>query len=263
MATRRPSVSPSRLSTYLACSLKYRWTFLDPRGRYLLRSHSYYSFGLSLHKVLERFHDSEDQGVSTLTEAKAALEESWLTSGYDSQQEMEEAWGTGVEILEGHVRQHLDRPSEATTIAVEKRMKIDLGQFDLVGQIDRLDEYPDGRLEIVDYKSMRSATPLDMLKSDLAMNCYQLMIREEFPDRPVTSTILALQTGDSTSYTPTSDELTEFRRELIFLGDHMLNRDWEHVVPTWKPLCRNCDFVSLCRKSGDFNEPEESEPDLP
>lgn len=239
--------------------MKYRWTHLDRRGRYFLRSHSYFSFGISLHRVLERFHDSNDQGVTTVEQAVSALEESWLTAGYESQQELDQAWGTGVSIIEGHVRQHLNRVETAKTIAVEQRYTRDMGDFSLVGQIDRLDEHADGRIEIIDYKSLREGTNAEYLRTDVAMNCYQILVRGEYPGREVTSTILSLQTGESCSYTPNEAEIEEFESELRYVASHVANRDWEHVVPVYKSLCPRCEFLPLCRQSPDFIEPESTE----
>ncbi|HCE00424.1 MAG TPA: hypothetical protein DER07_05235, partial [Armatimonadetes bacterium] len=81
---RKPTLSPTKISTYLACPSKYRWTYVDERGRWYIRSKSYFSFGTTLHKVLQRFHDSRDAGVQTVGQALAAYEESWIEAGFES-----------------------------------------------------------------------------------------------------------------------------------------------------------------------------------
>ncbi|MBW7928955.1 MAG: PD-(D/E)XK nuclease family protein [Fimbriimonadaceae bacterium] len=97
---RKPTLSPSRISTYLACPVKYRWTYVDSRGHWYARAKSYYSFGLTLHRVLEAFHSSGDRGVPTAHEAIAAMEENWMDAGYSSPDEMADAIGEGKQILE-------------------------------------------------------------------------------------------------------------------------------------------------------------------
>ena len=64
--------------------MKYLWTYVDSRGKWYLKAKSYYSFGTTLHKVLERFHDPGDTSVSTVGEALKVNEESWIVAGYAS-----------------------------------------------------------------------------------------------------------------------------------------------------------------------------------
>ncbi|MCX7799421.1 MAG: PD-(D/E)XK nuclease family protein [Fimbriimonadales bacterium] len=252
---RKPTLSPTKISTYLACPSKYRWTYVDDRGKWYIRAKSYYSFGATLHKVLERFHDSRDAGVQTVGQVLAAYEESWIDAGFESPEAMAQAYAEGKVILEQHVRAAAERPSEAKTIAVERLLRADLGDFVLIGRIDRIDEYPDGTLEIVDYKSGRQETSDEEVATDLAMACYQLLVRERYPGRPVRATILALRSGSRGSASLGDEELARFRDDLILLGREILHRDYENLTPVWKPLCEDCDFLPLCRRHPEFEEP--------
>ncbi|HEY0867819.1 MAG TPA: PD-(D/E)XK nuclease family protein [Fimbriimonas sp.] len=251
---RKPTLSPSKITTYLACPVKFRWTYVDARGRWYLRSKSYYSFGSSLHRVLERFHDSNDAGVTTTDEALGALEESWIDAGFSSAEEMAEAYGEGREILERYVSVTKQRPTEAKTLFVERQLRYDLGDFVLIGRLDRLDEWPDGRLEVVDYKSGRQEVTEEEVADDIAMACYQLLVRRKFPDRPVCATIIALRTGASATVGLTDEQIDEFEADLRRLGNDILGEDYEELVPVFKPLCLRCDFLPLCRKHPEFAE---------
>jgi len=251
---RKPTLSPSKITTYLACPVKYKWTYVDDRGRWYLRSKSYYSFGTTLHKVLERFHDAGDTGVTTTDEVLAAYEESWIDAGYGSAEEMAEAFGEGRQILERHVSEAITRPPEAKTIYVERQFRHDLGPFALLGRVDRVDEYPDGTLEIVDYKSGRQEVLEDEVRTDIAMSCYQLLLRRKFPDRPVRARIIALRTGSNAAAALSDEELDEFERDIIALGQEILTEDYPELIPVFKPICTHCDFLPLCRKHPDFEE---------
>lgn len=251
---RKPTLSPSKITTYLACPVKYRWTYVDDRGKWYLRSKSYYSFGSTLHRVLERFHDSGDTGVITQAEVLAAYEENWINAGFSSAEEMAEAFGEGKQILTRHVQQAVLAPKAAKTLYVERQFRWDVGQFVLIGRIDRIDEHDDGSLEIVDYKSGRESVSDDEVSTDIAMCCYQLLIRKLFPERAVRATILALRSGESGSAAMTDDELAEFEGDLCRLGLEILNEDYAELIPVYKPLCRHCDFLPLCRKHPEFSE---------
>lgn len=248
----KPTLSPSKITTYLACPVKYNLTYKDPRGRWFLRSKSYYSFGTTLHGVLQRFHDSGDMGVTTTHEAVAALEESWIEAGYTSQEEMMQAMDEGKAIVTEYLEALAREPVTARTLFVEKSMRLDLGDFVLIGRLDRVDEHEDGTLEIIDYKSGRQTVQAEEVKNDLAMACYQLMLREAYPGRPVCASILALRTNTRATAALSDAEAAEFRSDLVALGSEILNRDFVSLVPRVKTVCEGCDFVELCRKHPEY-----------
>jgi len=249
---RKPTLSPSKITTYLACPSKYRWSYVDDRGKWYLRSKSYYSFGSSLHAVLQRFHDQCDRGVTTTEQAVAALEESWIQAGYSSQDEMMQAMSEGKAIVEKYVENVATMPVTARTLFVEKQMRVDLGPFVLLGRLDRVDEHEDGTIEVVDYKSGRGSVSEEDVATDLAMGCYQLLLREHFPEQKVIASIIALRTGEKATAGFSDDDAAQFKQDLVFLGIEILERDYENMVPIGKPLCMECDFQPLCRRHEEF-----------
>jgi len=252
---RKPTLSPTKLTTYLACPLKYRFTYLDTDGRWYLKAKSYYSFGSTLHAVLQRFHDPADTQVVSLDEVVTAYEESWIDAGYAGADEMQEAFGEGRRILELHVAAEAQKPMPAETVFVERQLRADLGEFVLIGRIDRVDRLPDGGLEIIDYKSGRAVVTEEDVKSDLAMACYQLLVRRNYPNEPVSARILAVRSQSTATASLTEKELAEFERDLIALGREVLNFDLDEHRPRWLPnLCPTCDFLPLCRRDPEFDE---------
>lgn len=228
---------------------------MSDRGRWYLRSKSYYSFGSTLHKVLQRFHDSGDSGVSTTDQALAAYEESWIDAGFTSLEEMQDAFGEGKVILERHIEEHRLKPRDAKVLLVEKQLRMPFGDdFDLIGRIDRIDEHPDGTLEIIDYKSGRQDVSDADVESDLAMNIYQLLVRHRYPDRKVKATIVALRTGRFASHSLSEEESEVLIQDLRELGREILGKAWEEISPSHKALCPGCDFLPLCRQHPEFAE---------
>jgi putative RecB family exonuclease len=254
---RKPTLSPSKITTYLACPVRYRWTYADDRGKWYLRARSCYSFGSSLHRALERFHDSADSGVSTVSEALAAYEESWIEAGFANDEEMAEAFGDGKAIIERHVEEFAQQRATMQTLFVEKSLRHEYPHFTLVGRVDRVDEHEDGSLEIIDYKSGRTAVSPADVHEDIAMGCYQLLLSKLFPDRTISLTILALRTGAKASASLSADELAGFERDLVLLGDEIVTvDDLFERVPVRKALCEGCDFVPLCARHPEFGDQE-------
>ena len=251
---RKPTLSPTKISTYLACPTKYMWTYVDPKGRIYMRAKSYFSFGSTLHNVLQRFHDSGDAGVTTIEEVQAAYEESWIDAGFASAEEMAEAFGEGREILERYVVEHKTRKTEAKTLFVEKQVRADFGDFVLMGRVDRVDEFPDGRLEIVDYKSGRDDVESADVANDLAMSVYQLLLRRQFPGRAVCATIIALRTGRSATCELSDEQIASIDEDIRQLANEILTANWEKRPIVKKPLCDRCDFLTLCSKTPGFGE---------
>lgn len=251
---RKPTLSPTKITTYLACALKYRWTYIDWRGKRYLRAKHYYSFGATLHKVLERFHDAGDVTVQTASDAVVAVEKEWIAAGFESKEAETAALSAGKEMLERYVAQAIEAPSEAKTLFTEKMLRADLGPFVLIGRLDRVDEHPDGLLEVVDYKSGRSEVTPEEVASDIAMTCYQLLVRRNFPDRAVSASILAIRTGSKATVSLSESEIAEFEGDLLTLGQEILSAEWNELTPEVKPVCYGCDFVELCREHAEFEE---------
>jgi putative RecB family exonuclease len=251
---RKPTLSPSKITTYLACPIKYRWTYVDARGAWYVRAKSTYSFGLTLHKVLELFHDSQRTGVETTDQVMAAYEENWVSAGFANAEEMAEVYGEGKTILRRHVEEATHDLVSAKTLFVEMQFRRDLGPFVLVGRPDRIDEHEDGTLEIIDYKTGHEEVTPEDVASSIAMGCYQVLLASAFPDRPLRATILSLRSGKSASYSMSNAEREEFEQDIRFIGSQMLNHDYEYLTPVWKRICQGCDFLRLCRKHEDFEE---------
>ena len=250
---RKPTISPTKLSIYLACPVKFRWTYLDGRGRWYLRAKSYYSFGTTLHRVLERFYDDRDRGVETIDEALSAFDEGWIDAGYRSSEEMAEAYGEGRDILERHIGS-VAVERECKTKFTERQLRLDLGAFNLVGRLDRVDEYPDGTLEVVDYKTGRETVCEADVAGDLAMSIYQLLLSRKYPDRPIRARIEALKKGVSACCSLTAAELNELERDVIQVGTEIMAEDFYERRPVPKRICERCDFLPLCRQDPVYAE---------
>lgn len=226
--------------------MKYRYVYIDKIGRYYLRARPYYSFGSTLHQVLQEFH--REGGTASAEEMAERYQERWIPAGYETEQQAEEYRAAGQEMVHAYHAAAAERPEGIQTLLTEKQIKADMGPFLLVGRIDRVDRHQDGSLEIVDYKSGRLEVTAEEVAGDLAMNVYQLILRLNHPGIRVFATIYCLRSGVQASAELSGEDADEFRRDITALGEEMLNRDFEAVRPVRIPACDDCDFLRLCER---------------
>ena len=250
---RLPTLSPTKIVTFLACPYKYNWLYRDSRGKWFVRSKNYYSFGTSLHQVLEKFYNKEDLTVTNVESAVEALDRDWIDAGYSSAAEMSEALGEGKLILEHYINNELQRKKESRTLFVEKQVSKTYSGFRLLGRIDRIEEYEDGTIEIIDYKSGRQSVTPEEVQKDIAMGCYQLLVNHLFPDRKILATIIALRSGETATASMTSTQLVDFESNLLDLSRIILGEDFSQLLPKPNPLCADCDFLKLCSQNPEFD----------
>ena len=244
---RKPTLSPTKINTFLTCAVKYRYVYSDKIGKFYSRARSYYSFGATLHNVLQEFHE---QGATHSPEAlQVELEQKWISAGYDTPAQAQEHREAGGKIVQAYHEAHQERiVAQVETLFTEKTITCDLGPFKLTGRTDRIDRHPDGRLEIVDYKSGRMETTPEQVANDLAMNCYQLILSKLYPDAGIFATIYCLRSGVSASAEQSPEFRAEFEREVIALGREIIETDYAALRPVPIEPCPSCDFLTVCER---------------
>ncbi|GBC90509.1 MAG: PD-(D/E)XK nuclease family protein [Fimbriimonadales bacterium] len=245
---RKPSLSPTKITTYLTCRVKYYWAYLTPYGKWMKRPNAALSLGANLHRVLQAFH--ELGGAETLSEAqtRTLLEQLWSHEGFATPHESEQHKQLGETLLQNYYQTQAEQPSEARLLFTERLLRKDMGEFVLIGRIDRVDEYPDGTLEIIDYKSGRKQLTPEQVQGDVALHCYALLLRELYPERPLRIAIYALQIGEKLSLPVEQDTLDEFATLIHDLGVQILTEDYSAIVPEPFEACEGCEFLELCQR---------------
>ncbi len=146
-AARKPTFSPTRFRTYLECALKYRYVYQDKIGKFYLKSRAGYSFGSTLHHVLQEFH--EEGATHSPEEMVARLETNWIAAGYETAEQEQTHRAAGEQIVQAYHTAHQERiEAQVETWATEKTLTCDMGRFKLSGRVDRIDRHADGRLVV-------------------------------------------------------------------------------------------------------------------
>ena len=104
---RKPSLSPTRLDIYLDCAVKYKYIYQDKLGRFYTRARAGFSFGSTLHHVLQDYHA---QGAThTPEELTEELQHKWIGAGYESREQEQEHRDAGQQIVQAYHSAHQER----------------------------------------------------------------------------------------------------------------------------------------------------------
>lgn len=253
-------ISPTKLRTYRLCPAKYRLEYIDKVGKFYHRAQAGHAFGHSLHRALDAFHNAGGTETVSAEQLTAALDTVWIAKGYQGEEQAAAYREEGVRILQQYheataarVTAHAEKPEEAPPppklLFTEKTLRVDLSpDVALSGRVDRVDEHHDGSLEIVDYKSGRETVTEEDVAKSLALGIYQLLLKQNMPDRRVFATLVALRTGARASWELDDEQRAHLAAECLEDGEAIRTKDWENVLPVVNDHCPYCDFLPHCTR---------------
>ena len=250
---RKLTLSPTKIGTYLACRLMYKLTYIDRLSRFYYRPKSYHSFGASLHRALEEYHKLGGPQTQSAEQLVDKMHQVWVSAGYASEQEEREHLDWAAEFLQDYHTAH--RVEGVRTVFTEKPLKLDMGEFNLMGRIDKVDEYPDGHLEVIDYKSGRLSVEEDEVRNDLAVGIYAYLARGTYPGRRITASIYCLRNGEKATVEFSDEEFTEVEEGVRAAASEIAQIDQDsEIEPVWlENVCPECDYLRLCARRAGWN----------
>lgn len=148
------ALSPSRAGDFMQCPLLYRFRVVDQRPE---PPSAAAARGTLIHSVLERIFDLPAP-ERTLEAAVALVQPAWA----DMLEREPELAELAAEVEEDGTVVLLDKwftledPTRLEPAERELYVEADLDGLVIRGYVDRLDEAPDGRLRVVDYKTGRA-----------------------------------------------------------------------------------------------------------
>jgi len=115
----------------------------------------------------------------------------------------------------------------------------------LQGRIDRLDQWPDGTLDIVDYKSGRSEVTEEQVRGDVGLMVYEMLVHHHFPLHPVRVAIHALRPNTRATVERTPEEFAAVTGIIDDVARAIAAEvDWRGVASPER--CAGCDFERFC-----------------
>jgi len=229
------ALSASDIETYRTCPLKYKFArvFRIPSEPTLNQR-----FGILVHQVLERHHQSES---GSLPELLGLLEAGWRRGGFgDSEEERQLRAKATRALLRYHER---FQDEDAEPVWFERAFSFSIGPHVLRGRVDRVDRLPDGGYELIDYKTGRpkSAT---QLREDVQLSLYAVGAREAWRLEAAQQAYYYVL-DDEKVPVERSEEDREWIRDTVFtVAEGILSQGFE-PTPSWS-ACSMCDYRIAC-----------------
>lgn len=233
------SLSYSRLSTYELCPGKFFRIYVEKDPRPVAESALE---GSLVHDVLEIWMQDRTKDISKL--AKEVFTTKMDKDGRPAYRMMtSEIYANAIELLEAFSkRDDLD----VKTLYYEYPFDIVLSNgVQINGRIDRVDEMPDGTLNLVDYKTTRSFMFKNEIEKSLQGSMYALASRVLFPGKKVKFTIDPLRFKPIT--VEFSDQFLDAMLDYIELRFHEIESlTKENAEYRLNRFCGYCQYRDVC-----------------
>jgi len=229
------ALSASDIETYRTCPLKYKFArvFRVPQEPTINQR-----FGIVVHQVLERYHQSGGRSVDELL---GLLEAGWRRSGFGPSDEERQLHAKAESALRRyHERFQAD---DGEPMWFEKSFNFKIGAHTLRGRVDRVDRMADGRYELIDYKTGRPKTPAQ-LRDDVQLALYAVAATAAWNlDASVQSYLYVLD--DQKVPLPDDANDAEWISETVLeVADGILGQGFE-PTPSYA-ACSICDYRIAC-----------------
>jgi len=242
------TLSPSRAGDFKTCPQLFKFRAID---RLPEPASVYQARGTTAHLALQRLFDlpaaqrTPEALFDLFREAWTELRITEFAGMFDDIDE-ERAWGIeSLELLANYFT--VEDPSALEPLDRELDMLEDLDGIVIRGILDRMEETPDGRLVITDYKTGKAPPERYALPAFFALKIYALLIRRRLGRTPDAVKLVYLNGPTVYEIPVTDDQLDAMDRQLRALWAAIERAIADDRFPP-RPgrLCDWCSFQDRC-----------------
>lgn len=232
------SLSFTALTTYKTCPLKYKYQFIL---NVPTKQSKALSFGNTIHECLKEFHQIKLIRKISLNELLEIYKSKWQPYGFEDRENQIEYYKSGIELLTNYYNKYNN--DDTKSVVIEKMFKFKVGDIDVSGKIDRIDQLPDGKYEIIDYKTGEPKSEKD-IRNDDQLTVYSLAAKEFFNYDVEKLTYFYVEHDKKMSTERDAQDFERIKTEINTIVDSMKNKKFE-ATPSQKN-CMFCDYSEIC-----------------
>ena len=247
------ALSASDLDLYRICPLKYKFArvFAIPQEPTINQR-----FGILIHNVLERFHSEEmragEGGGENMGGARAGsldrllslFEAGWRRTGFGASDDELQYRDRAVAALARYHERHVGAASKP--VWLERSFSFAIGQHQLRGRVDRVDQRADGAYELIDYKTGERLAQ-SKLAEDLQLALYRLAAREAWQLEAALGSYWYVLADERVPVPPAPDDAERVERTVLEVAAGIEAQDFE-PRPSYE-ICSWCDYRLICPAS--------------
>lgn len=243
-------LSATRIQTFLRCKQKYWFMYHERLPKV---DNPAFKLGIAVHEALEFagaiWMDKEKFSKEDVKKIIKLYEETSVREGLNDYSAHKE----GKELVKKRLRSFT---AGRKVIGLETKFGFwgpDGGKkvttrdgVPLMGAIDKLEEYDDNTLLIVDYKTSKTTPTTDQLRSDVQLSIYDLVAYKLFPQYDRRILALDMLKNEAVLTYRTDEERQDFEAYLKIIYDEMLALQPEEVKASLNTFCPWCDYRDYC-----------------
>lgn len=240
-------LSFSELQAFDICPLHYK-------ARYILgiptSPTAVQNFGVSMHNALLDFHTKQKENKNiTEDDLITLLKNDWKNEAYLDKKHQDQMLENGINMLK---RYYKDSYAKIIPEALELPFSyyLDEGRkIKVGGKIDRIDLLPDGKIEIIDYKTGKPNKGINRYAYELQLGIYALAANRVkhplFNKKPedILITLYYLENGEKITNTLSQKELDTIEGKIM---DKVKKIESSDFFCSGSILCENCEYKILC-----------------
>ncbi|MCR4263208.1 MAG: ATP-dependent helicase, partial [Candidatus Roizmanbacteria bacterium] len=239
-------LSYSQIETFKFCPMHYK-------ARYILKlptpTYAAATYGTTMHQALRLFYERRMQGENMVLKGLIELFESiWNPIGFETKQHEQKLKALGKKQLTAFYTKHVSL--KLLPEMVEKPFIFPVkNNLKFGGVIDRLDRLPDGRIEIIDYKTSAKVPTQKEVDKNLQLTLYALAATEvteigrRIDPENIVLSLFYFKDNVKLSTTRTREQLAAAQKEVIKIAEEIGHSDFKCSGTKW---CVNCEFKMLC-----------------
>lgn len=233
-------LSVSKINSYLDCPLKFKFSYIldaptPPKP--------YFDLGTSVHAVADHLTKMQLDGVvPTENLALEILEKEWNSAGFSSETQENQAKENAKIQVKSLVKWLNDNPN--TPIAAEKSFALKIQGIPFNGVIDRIEKTPDGKYEVIDFKTGAVRENSKSIKVDPQMNMYALGVESLYKELPTKTSLYYIKHDKFVENKIEKEKVNEVKGTIENVVKSILNEEFE-PKPSFQ-ACRFCDYQSIC-----------------